>query len=496
MILLLAAYLRLANVATNPAWYTDEGTHLEIAGQLLTGRAQYLAINQPWLLVSRLPLFEGLLASVARFNGVSMETLRLLTGSLGVVTVGLLYAVVRQISRDRSLAVLAAGLLAIYPPAVLYSRFGFSYNLLAPLLLLCLLGTAKYAVCGSKHWLAVASLSIGLGTLSEVWMFVLFAPFMLIVLICNWRDLLWSLPLALLPFGGYAAIMLATAPQIFLFDVRFVLSRVNQLPLDRQVATIWQNVSTLCAQDVWMIAGPIGLLRLKSPRVRWIGLALFAIPFVLLGRTTALFSLSFYYLIPLLPWVALGVASLIRYGVPWLSRRLLRRIHALVEVEQSARINWFNLLVAIPLAIILLISTVGLVRQVRDGFHTDIDGFLLDPIAVQSTAAFVNGQVVASDRVIASPTLAWLLKAQVADMQMPLAYQGRATPHLPADIPPDRWAFDPSVEQARFVIVDNLWRNWAVPNVAGVADMLQEIERWPIVLRSGELVVYQNPEEQ
>src|SRR5512137_2042749 len=86
LILILAAYLRLANVATNPAWYTDEGTHLDIARHLLQGQVQYLAINQSWLLVSRLPLFEILLAALLRLNGVSMETLRVLTGSLGVVT--------------------------------------------------------------------------------------------------------------------------------------------------------------------------------------------------------------------------------------------------------------------------------------------------------------------------------------------------------------------------------------------------------------------------
>jgi hypothetical protein len=107
----------------------------------------------------------------------------------------------------------------------------------------------------------------------------------------------------------------------------------------------------------------------------------------------------------------------------------------------------------------------------------------------------VNRQVASDDLVIASPTLAWTLQSKVADMQMPFAYRGRVTPHLPGSIPAERWAFDPSVERARYVIVDNLWRNWAVPNVPGVSDLLHEIEAWPIVLRSGEIVVYQNPED-
>jgi len=142
-----------------------------------------------------------------------------------------------------------------------------------------------------------------------------------------------------------------------------------------------------------------------------------------------------------------------------------------------------------------LFSALRLVEQVRHGFHTDIDGFLLDPIGVSEASAFVNRQAASSDLVVASPTVAWMLQPRTADMQMPIAYRGQATPHLPGNVPLDRWAFDPSIERARFVIVDNLWRNWAVPNVPGVADILQEIKAWPIVFRSGEIVVYQNPEE-
>ncbi len=485
LILSLAAYLRLANVATNPAWYTDEGTHLDIARQLLQGRVQYLAINQSWLLLSRLPLFEVLLAALTRLNGVSMETLRIFTGSLGVVTVAILYGVLRRIQsgRERWLPLLAALLLAIYPPAVLYSRFGFSYNLLAPLVLIVLLAMGEYTSSRSKLWLAVASISIGLGTLCDLWMFVMLAPFVLIVLIHHLHDLVWSIPLAVLPFGFYVAIMLVVAPSAFWFDARFVLSRLNQFPLDQQLATLAQNAIVLTRQDAWMWLGLIGLVVLRPARLRGIALAFFAIPIGLLGRTTALFSLSFYYLIPLLPFIALGVASLIRYGVPWVVSRALKPPQA----------DWVVVFAAMLITAVLSVSTLTLVDQVRAGFHTDIDAFLLNPADATQAAQYINRQVQIDDVVIASPTLAWALNANVADMQMPLAYAGRATPHLPADVPAERWAFDPAYQQARFVVVDKLWHNWARPNVAGTTEMLKDIETWPVAFRSGEVVVYQNP---
>jgi 4-amino-4-deoxy-L-arabinose transferase-like glycosyltransferase len=485
IILILAAYLRLANVVTNPAWYTDEGTHLDIARQLLQGQVQYLAINQSWLLVSRLPLFELLLAALARINGVNMETLRVLTGSLGVVTVAILYGVLRRIkpAPERWLPLLAALLLAIYPPSVLYSRFGFSYNLLAPLMLIVLLALWEYTLSRSKRWLAVASISIGLGTLCDLWMLVVLAPFVLIVLLRRWRDLLWCVPLALLPFGFYVIVMSIVAPSAFWFDLRFVLSRLNQLPLDRQVATLAQNVTVLASQDAWMWLGLIGLVLLRPARLRGIAIALFAVPLVLLGRTTVLFHLSFYYLIPLLPFVALGVASVIRYGVPCV-------VGWILKPPQADRVM---ALVALIIAAILSISTATLIDQVRTGFQTSIEAFLLNPADAVQAAQYINAQTQIDDVVIASPTLAWALNTNVADMQMPLAYEGHATPHLPADVPADRWAFDPAYQQARFVVVDNLWHNWAVPNVAGVAEMVQEVEPWPVVFRAGEVVVYQNP---
>jgi hypothetical protein len=341
----------------------------------------------------------------------------------------------------------------------------------------------KYTSSRSKRWLAVAPLSIGLGTLCDLWMFVMLVPFVLIVLLCHWNDLVWCLPLALLPFGLYVIVMSISVLAAFWFDARFVLSRLNQLPLDRQLATLLQNAAVIARQDAWMWLGLIGLAMLRPAQFRGIALALFLIPMVLLGRTTALFSLSFYYLIPLLPLVALGMASLIRYGIPLVIGGILK----------PPRTDRVVALAGVFVAMILSISTATLIDQVRNGFHTDIDAFLLNPVDAVQAAQYINHQVQMDEVVIAAPTLAWALNANAADMQMPLAYAGHATPHLPADVPADRWAFSPAYQPARFIVVDNLVRNWAAPNVAGVGKMLHVVEMWPVVFRSGEVVVYKNP---
>ena len=69
LILGLATFLRLANLADNPGWYTDEGTHLNIAANLLDGRVQYMAVGESTLLFARLPLFETILAGLVQGSG-------------------------------------------------------------------------------------------------------------------------------------------------------------------------------------------------------------------------------------------------------------------------------------------------------------------------------------------------------------------------------------------------------------------------------------------
>ena len=135
LVLIFAGLLRYINISTNPGWYSDEGTLAEIAKNLMYGRSQYLALNKSTLLAARLPLFPALMSVVFSITGVHITIMRYVTASLGVLTVGLLMVVIRSLmgKKGEYLALGAGFFLAIYPKAILYSRLAFSYNLLAPL---------------------------------------------------------------------------------------------------------------------------------------------------------------------------------------------------------------------------------------------------------------------------------------------------------------------------------------------------------------------------
>jgi 4-amino-4-deoxy-L-arabinose transferase-like glycosyltransferase len=474
--LVIAAYVRLLNLAQNPGWYTDEATHLLIAQQLTHGRFQYLAINQSTLLFARLPLFEGLLAGAGSLFGLNMLTLRVLTAVLTLLTTLLIYALCRQISHDDWLPLLAALMYAIYPQAVVYGRFGFSYHLLTPFLLLAIGGLWDYWQTGKRHGLIVAALTIGLGTISDLWMLSLLPVLCLIVLHKRWRDLWWAVSLALLLFGVYTAVSLLTHPAAFLFDLQYSLFRANALPLADQLQTVTQNYTILLTQDVWLALGLLGLFLLHPLPLRRLLLLFWLLPLLIIGRTIALHDLSAYYLIPLQPLVALGLANLLRVGWP--------------VVQQTVRITAVALfLIAIP----FLITWQHTWQQVGTQFNLSIDPFLTNAADAQKTAAFLIPRLSPDDTVIAAPTISWLLPAQTADFQLMVAATGQATPHLPADIPADRYVFDPRYSHARYAIIDNLWRNWGVPNIPTLDGITADIETWPLVFQTGSIAVYANP---
>jgi 4-amino-4-deoxy-L-arabinose transferase-like glycosyltransferase len=489
LILLLAAYLRLHQVSTNPGWYTDETTHIDIARHLLNGENRYLAIQHSTLLFARLPLFEYLLAATFKLFGDGISTLRTLTTLLGVLSVLSLYGVVRWMQGGRTLALTGALLLAIYPQAILYSRFGFSYNLLPPLLLIALAGLWSYLEQDSRSGLALAALLVGLGTTSEVMMMTVIPVVLLVVIWHNRRDGWWALLLMLLPFAFYAGLMLLSSPDAFLFDLRFTLSRVSGFTLIDQVQNLALNYTTLLTQDSWILAGVIGLFLLPQPRLRGLALLMLFIPPAIMGRNIALYSLSFYYLIPLLPLVALGVASLLIQVVRYLDQLL-----PVTPTVPGRRLITAGLSLIIAVSPLLMLTSLTL-RSVETRWQTAIDPFLVVPEDAVNAAAYLRQHVTAPEIIIASPAFGWQLsdRVNVADFQMSVAYTGVDTPHLPYNIPPERWAFDPRLETASWVVVDNLWTNWGAVHIPGVA-LLHEVETsWRLVYESGAVRVYRRP---
>lgn len=487
----IAAHLRLANNADNPGWYTDEATHIDIAQNLMDGEVRYLAINQSMLIAGRLPLFGIVLSEAMQIFGAGIDTARGVTGWLGVLSVGLLWLTTHIATKDRALALLAALMLTLYPSAVIYSRIAFSYALLTPLVILATFGLTQYWR-GSRWWLGLAALAIGVGLTSDLMIGSLLPPLLLVILARRPSDVLWALPLVAIPFGVYAGTMMLTAPDVFVYDFTHTFGRLGGLPLDEQLFNVAQNLTILLNQEFWFPLGIVGLFLIRPVHVRVIAVLMFILPLLISGRTLALFDLSFYYVTPLLPLLALGIAAIVRYGATHLYTMIPTRppvlSHAAARTALTGSI--LAVLVGLPLAFTFTQTN----DQIVDGFDTEIDGFLLDAAQVRQITDHINARVDPDDVVIASVGVAWAIDANVTDFQMSVSYTGVDTVHYPGDLPLERYAFDPRYETATYAVVDNLWVHWGAVHIPEVATMLTAIETdWTLELTVGGMRVYRNP---
>ena len=177
----------------------------------------------------------------------------------------------------------------------------------------------------------------------------------------------------------------------------------------------------------------------------------------------------------------------------------------LIGLFRKVDLRWFLkpsifILTSLLLFVIILspIVITGLLDfdQVINGIESDIDSVLVDPVAAEEAVNYVNARIRTNDLVIASPALAWAMDANAADFQMALAYKGEETMHFPGDIPKDRFSYAVDFSEATYIVIDPIWRNWAVLNMDGVQQMVDEVNKWPLVLEVGEIEVYKNPGNQ
>ena len=486
-ILLVALALRLINLGDNPGWYTDEATHIDIVQRLLRGDYGYMALRDSPLIVSRMPLFHLLLLPIYSVVGTEygMATLRTVTAVLGTISVAMVYLLARR--QSLRLALLAACALAILPQAVLYNRLAYSYNLLAPFMLLVAYCLTRYFEQNNWLWVAGAAVVMGLGLVSDI-IAITFLLVYAVALIRRPRMLLLSAPLIAIPFVIYAVIMLSHSPDIWLFDVHHIINRLRlSTSIARQLEYTVTNIALWFIQPAWVI-GMIGVFLLPA-KLRWRVVLFLWVPYFSAGRSNSFVDLGAYYTIPMLPFLALGCAGFGMWLLDGVERRFARAAHK--GKTFNPVLKW-----AVPVLLIILPITFTLVTDVNavfNGFQTRINPFLMPAADVEAVAGYVNTHSTVNDVIVTTPTVGWLLDGYAIDFEMvPALMNGVGTPHLPDNIPPQRAAFNPDYRAARFVIIDDTWRIWGKENVPGLAAVMDDVEAdWLPVYEVGSYVVYE-----
>jgi 4-amino-4-deoxy-L-arabinose transferase-like glycosyltransferase len=507
-IVLIAALVRYPNLGVNPGWYSDEGMLVDIANHLNNGEVQYMALKGPLLMVGRPPLFVNLLALAFRLAGPGILTLRILTATLGIISVVMLYLMIRGCLGEKGipLAFLSALMLTLSPMAILYSRVAFSYSLLTPLVLLTMLASWKYANTGNHRWLSVAALAVGIGLLSDFTMLTILVPVLIVVLIHRWRDIFLVLGIALLPILIYFAILLISQPDESLFDLIFLLNRSKGLSLTAYIPAWIMNFGLLLEHDHWFLPALVGVFILKPVRFGQFSLLFWAVPMIIMARSLIVAGIGYYYASPLLPIISLGLGSLVLFGIPRISELtreavsfLLTKVnHMSRGLSRGKAESVIKVISSVVITAIVLFPMVfyyfNSLYQVNTHLASNLDGFMVDPTSGIAAVEFVNSNVTAEELVIASPALAWALDCRTADFQMALVIDGTETIHFPPGVLSARFAYDTHLVTARFVILDPVWENFGITSIPEVAEMAELIRNeWVLVFEEGDIQVFENP---
>jgi 4-amino-4-deoxy-L-arabinose transferase-like glycosyltransferase len=508
LIILMAALVRYPNLETNPGWYSDEGTLIDIASHLSMGETRYMAINGPLLLVGRQPLFVGMLALIFRMTGPGIVPLRMLSATLGIITIVMLYLMIRACLGVNGipLAFLSALMLTLSPMGITYSRVAFSYSLSSPLLLITMLASWKYAYTGKRFWLMLATFAVGLAAMSDFLMLAVLAPVLIIVLIRRWQDIFYAVGIALLPAAVYISVLLITQTHETVFDLQYLFSRSSGLSPLSYLPSLIINYGLLISHDQWFLPALIGMFLIKPFRFGQFLLIFWVLPIMIMVKSVNVAGIGYYYTSPFLSLVALGLGAIILYGIPKMAevisdvvRILLTKLMGVSPEASGVRLNRWIRIITIIAIISVVLSPLSYyyfnsLYQVNTRFTSSLDWILVDPLSGKAAIDYVNENTSQEDLVIASPALAWKMDCRTAEFQMVLAIDGIKTPHLPGNINPSRFAYDTHLALASYAILDPVWENFGIKSIPEVAQMAEFIRNeWVLVFEDGDVQIYDNP---
>lgn len=523
-LLALCVWFHLWRLAQTPGWDPQEGYNLDLAWNLLHGRLRLFALTQDF--AQHPPLFYLQLALFIRIFGYGIVAARALVAVYAALTCGAIMLIGWRLL-GAGPALWAAAVYVVAPALLANTRWGYSYNMLAFVGMLCFWAAWQALnapdTVTARRWLFAAAALAGLAAFSDYVGVAWIAFVALVGLRQGWRRGLAALGIGAGTLAVGLLICLSLSPAVFLADAFSTGGRAaGGNPFVTLILLLF-NYQRLVSYDAWLLLGLVGLFVVGNARARamLLGAAALLALVILKVRTV---GPSFHTATPLLPLLALGAGMALAAGATrlfawaedwlapldgWLDRWRARRAGGAAAIQQAGPTLLTRTLMALlvfvvvgsPLAMAGASDVVGLAGQLA----TPQDNLLATPADAQATIAYTLAHAHPGDLVLASPQIAWAFDQPVdgqgralgvsgADIVQTVAYSGKSAAFYPAGLPRSRWAYDIAPSHARYVIVDDLIRQLASPDqLPALAPVLAQVERWPMVYRRGQYTVYERP---
>jgi len=537
IILFIALALRLPNLEAIPYWYWDEGVNMNIAWNLVNGRALWFSLKYPFM--PHPPLFFMMGGILLEIFGNELVVMRTLSAFYGILTTILIYLLAREFFKEK-IALLSAFLFAIYPIAIYWNRMAFANNQLTILILLAMYSFCKYIhECRftnekADRWLYVGSLFTGLAIITELFGFFLLISIFIILKKERAKAILLSLILPVIFF----AVMLALMPKEFIHDTIFTLKRfgitfnsllfltlisVSTILLKNKVIGILihlKNLYTNLAYESVILPGESKLPqdeRLKTAKRRlrsnailflillnlmagitlmrqfnddilfdgvdyfWLGI--FGL-FMIKARDVREFILAFFLPVFFVTFILTGRTDhLVIPLLPFFCIGLSIFLKEIYNYMSSFSIHSLAILILLsyPLPFVLYHDASSFILG-ENLIHEDIEGRI-------EAAGFINSRVSPEDVVITDSHLMRFIRCRTSVLMQSIASQGRGIAYMASDYGPESFEFDPSHGNARFIVITPEVTEWLSENDE---EMFLDIQKWPTHSVGG-YIIYENP---
>jgi 4-amino-4-deoxy-L-arabinose transferase-like glycosyltransferase len=525
LILLLGTTFRVWNIETVPHWYWDEGVNMNIAWNLVNGKMLWFSLQYPF--VPHPPLFFIISGAFLKFLGNQLVVLRALSVAYSLASIPLLFLIGRKIS-DEKTGLLSAFLFSIYPAAIYWNRMAFANNQLMFLSLLTIYFLLRYLKEKREIWLYLVSLSLGLAIVTEILgFFILVSVAVLCWLYCR-NKILRTLFLSLLPFLIFAAVMLCIMPDAFIHDILHNSGRAK-----------FSNIPALTMLIIFFLYISKAIRKTRSPVLEELGenlpiyyLIVSIITFVFLSPPGIL-SVSDEYMMQGMDYLWLGIPGLFlvrgkgdRDAIAYPSLSLLsviflfdRTDHLLIPLHpflclgmallmlkmSSVSLNYFGeRLRGVRLPCITVLTIALIFYPIAFFIYYDIGAFINknwlegeDLAKREYVADLINSYTDPDDFVIADSHTLRFLDCRTGVLIQSLSHDGVSTFYMAHDYGGNRFVFNCSYKNARFIVMEEgtferLEKN--TKNQTDLAAAIDDIRSLP-VLNVSPYQVYANQRE-
>ncbi len=517
LIVALSVFFRYYSLGDTPHWDWDEGVNMNIAEYLADGKIQVFALKYAFF--PHPPLFFLLESKVLQFFGDNIVSARAFTAAYGVLITFLLYFVGKELF-DAKTGLLASLLYAVFPAAVYWGRLVFANNQLIFFSTLALYAIVKYTSKNNKFWLYVCCISAGLGFLTQETGFATILAVSALLLEHDRNIIPHAAAIMLAPFAFFVAFMLAYTPEYFMFDVFYQLGRFNMNVYFGLAAVLLVLLLYRKRHVLGDFYKPIaGTLNEIQPLMY----VLMSLGSLLVEQSDKTFGKSISYFMPLclsglffspfflidngksrrilqaffLPYFAILLILNRGDHMTMLVYPYLMLLMAAFAIKAYDRtVSWLNRfqqkITATTIALALIFHPIGVAAYIDFRMVVPKEVVGSQYIAYENELAdYVNNNTSPDDVVIGYSYLSPLLKAKLCILTQSVAYEGRDVAYYSGSYSKERFAFNCSYKNAKYVIASNGTIN-VLSNDTAFDNLLAGIEKWPAE-DIGYYRLYKNP---